>query len=348
VAVRARIDARLAENGAAASHLPTVADHVRGSDVGQFLLSLSASSSIERLDALIASFEAAKETIDDLKDQEARLRIADTTKARQQLTRQAEKLIALGSHIASLDAAMGSVALADIQQDLATVKTLEDAAALLARSFESEPLPGVGSSPWKALWDAAQRFSKERAYPNDDFPFLGNECRCVLCQQPMEAESRDRFGRFHEFVRNDTQVRLQDAKRAYEQKAKVLRELTVSPQAIANNLKDLEETNSDVVADVRTLLSAYEAASEHVRKALSHHREPSQIRIEHGTISNRLTEASNAAKAAAEDLGNPEGIQRQVAALAARRAELELLDQVKKSRAALLNEIARLTEREAL
>jgi energy-coupling factor transporter ATP-binding protein EcfA2 len=348
VAVRARIDGKLAENAASANQLPTVSEQVRGSDAGQFLLSLSANSSIEKLDALIASFEAAKDTIDEVKDQEARLRTADTTKARQQLTRQAEKLITLRSHIESLDAAIGSAALVDIRQDLAAVKTLEDAAALLARSFESEPLPGVGSSPWKALWDAAQRFSKEHAYPNDDFPFLGNDCRCVLCQQPLEAQSRTRLARFDEFVRNDTQVRLQDAKRAYEQKAKVLRELTVSPQAIANNLKDLEETNSDVVADVRTLLSTYEAAGEQVREALSHHREPPQVRIEHRTIINRLTEASAAANAAAAELENPEGLQKQVAALAARRAELELLDQVKKSRPAIANEIARLTEREAL
>lgn len=348
VAVRARIDAKLAESSASANKLPAVPEHVRGSDAGQFLLSLSASSSIERLDALIAIFDAAKETIDDLKDQEARLRTADTTKARQQLTRQAEKLIALDSHIESLDAAMGSVALAEIQQLQAAVRTLEEAAARLARSFESEPLSGVGSSPWKALWDAAQRFSKEHAYPNDEFPFLGNECRCVLCQQPLEAQSRDRFARFHEFVRNDTQVRLQDAKRAYEQKAQVLRVLTVSPQAIANTLKDLEDTNSDVVSEVRTLLSTYEAASEQVGEALLNHRELPQIGIEHGTIINRIAEASNAAKAAAEELGNPEGIQKQVVALAARRAELELLDQVKKSRPAIVNEIARLTDREAL
>jgi len=348
VAVRARIDVKLAENGASASQLPTVSEEVRGCDTGQFLLSLSASSSIERLDALIASFEATNETIDELKDQEAHLRLADTTKARQQLTRQAEKLITLSSHIECLDAAVGSAALADIRSELAAVKTLKDAGALLARSFELEPLAGVGSSPWKALWDAAQRFSKEHAYPNDDFPFLGNECRCVLCQQPLEAQSRSRLARFHEFVRSDTQVQLQNATHAYEQRVQALRLLTVSPRAIADNLKDLEETNADIVAGVRTLLSVYEAASEKVREALSHHLEPPQVTIEHGALINRLREASAAANAAAEELDNPARIQKQVAALAARRAELELLEQLKKSRPAILNEIARLAERDAL
>ena len=348
VAVRARIDAKLAENAASANQLPAVPEHLQESDAGQFLVSLSGNSSVEMLDALIARFDAAKETIEELKDQETRLRSADTTKARQQLTRQSEKLIALRNHIESLDAAMGSPGLVELQQHQTAVKTLEEAAALLARSFESEPLSGVGSTPWKALWEAAQRFSREHAYPDHGFPFLGNECRCVLCQQPLEAQSRDRFVRFDEFVRNDTQVRLQDAKRAYEQKVKVLRELTVSPEVVANNLRDLEDTSRDVVAHVRQLLSEYEAASEHVRKALSNQQAVPQIAIDHGQVITRLTEASDAAKAAAEELGNPEGIQKQLGALTTRRAELELLDQGKTSRPAIVKEIARLKERDAL
>lgn len=348
VAVRARIDANLAENSASANQLPAVPEYVQETDAGQFLLSLSASSSVERLDALIARFDAASEAIEELNDQAVRLRSADTTKACQQLTRQCEKLVALRSHIESLEAAMGSVALAEIQQHQAAVKTLEEASALLARSFESEPLPGVGGAAWKALWEAAQRFSKEHAYPDHDFPFLANACRCVLCQQTLEAQSQDRFVRFDEFVRNDTEVRLQDAKGAYRQKVKALREVTVSPEAVANNLKDLEDTNFDLVAEVRALLSNCEAATEQVRKALSNQQAVPPVAIDCSPLVGRLAEASEAANAAAEELRNPEAIQKQLATLTARRAALELLEQVKKSRAAIVKEIARLKERDAL
>lgn len=348
VAVRARIDVKLAENDAATNQLPAVPEYLQENDAGQFLVSLSASSSIERLDTLISRFDTAKETIEELKGQESRLRSADMTKERQQLIRQSEKLIALRSHIESLDAAMGNAALTEIQQHQAEVKTLEEAAAMLARSFESEPLPGVGSSTWKALWEAAQRFSKEHAYPGHDFPFLENKCRCVLCQQPVKAQSRDRFVRFNDFVHNDTQVRLRDAKRTYEQKAKALQELTVSPEVIANNLKDLEDTSRDVVAEVRACLSKYEAASEQVREALANHRDIPQVGINTETVFKRLTEDSDALKAAADELGNPEGIQKQLETLIARRAELELLGQIKNSRPAIVTEITRLKERETL
>ncbi len=51
VAVRARLDTKLAENGASANPLPAVPDQMRESDAGRFLSSLSASSSVEKLDA---------------------------------------------------------------------------------------------------------------------------------------------------------------------------------------------------------------------------------------------------------------------------------------------------------
>ena len=348
VAVRARIDAKLAENSSSANQLPAVPEQAQESAAGRFLVSLSGRSSVEVLDALIARFDAAKETIEDLKDQEARLRSADTTKIRQQLTRQSEKLVALRKHLESLDAAMGSAGLARLREYQAAVTTLEEAAILLARSFESEPLPGVGSSPWKELWDAAQRFSKQHAYPDQDFPFLGEGCRCVLCQQSLEATARNRLVRFDEFVRNDTQIRLQDAKRTYEQEVAILRGLTVSPEVVANNLKDVEDANGEVVAEVREVLSKCEAASEQLLDALANQQAVPQIGIDQGQIIDRLTEASDAARAAAEELESPEGIQKQLAALIARRTQLELLEQVKKSRPAIVKEIARLKEREAL
>lgn len=348
VAIRARIDTRLEANSVSTNTLPSVPEEVRESNAGQFLLTLSARSSLETLDALIARFDATEETIENLKEQEAALRSADTTRARQQLARQSEKLLALSRHLKKLDTALGNVALAEIKRHQAEVNVLEEAAALLARSFETEPLPGVGSSPWKTLWEAANRFSREHAYIDQGFPFLGSDCRCVLCQQPLGAEGRERFVRFDEFVRNDTQVRLQDAKRTYDQKVKILRELQVSPEAVANHLKDLEESNGDIVSEVSALLTSYGEVHAQVLEALTNQRELPSIGIEQATAIYRLCGASDAAKATAEELANPDGVQKHLESVCTRRAELELLELVKKSRQSIAKEIARLKEREAL
>lgn len=348
VAVRARIDVKLAENATFIHRLPTVTDQLRETDAGRFLASLSGKSSVEALAALIGRFDSAKETIEDLKDQEARLRSADTTKARQRLIRQSDKLTALRTHIEGLNAVIGGTSLEEVRQRRVAVRTLEEAAALLARSFESEPLPGIGSSPWKSLWEAAERFSKELAYPQQGFPFLGDEPRCVLCLQPLDKEAQDRFVHFSEFVHNDIQIRLREAKHAYEQRAEVIRTLKSSTEVVTNNLKDLEDTYREVVTNVRELLSNYELAIGEVKNALQNGRDIPRLEIDLGPISARLMEDGATARAAAEELANPEGIQRQLAAITAKREELELLEQMKKSQSAIIKEITRLREREAL
>lgn len=348
VAVRERIDSKLVENGAEGNELPAVPELARETDVGRFLTALSASSSVEKLDALIAGFNKSTETIEQLKDQEATLRSSDTTKARLQLTRQSEKLEALRSHAESLEALLGSAALTELQRRRDELKALEGAAALLARAFESEPLPGVGGSPWKALWQAARRFSEEHAYPDRDFPFLDEGSRCVLCQQPLEGEGRDRLARFEEFVRNDTQVRLQEARLAFERQVKAIRNLSVSPDIVTNNLKDLEGTHREVVDEARKLLEKQDALRKQALDAVARTGPIPEAAIDQGPVITSLTETSNAAKRTAQELANPEGIQSQLAALAVRRAQIELLEQVKKSRSAIVKEIARLKERAAL
>jgi hypothetical protein len=141
---------------------------------------------------------------------------------------------------------------------------------------------------------------------------------------------------------------MQDARRTLDQMARALQELTVAPQAVESHLKDLQDSNSDVVTAVRDLLVDYEAIREQVTAALLPYRELPQVGIDPAPIIDRLTAASEAAKAAADELGSPEGIQKQILAITARRAELELLEQLKKTRSAIVNEIARLKEREAL
>ena len=147
VAVRTRIDARLAENTAAAHQLPPVPDQLRESDAGRFLVSLSGKSSVDMLDALIRGFDEAKETIEDLKNEEARLRSADTTKARQQFIRQSEKLEALRSHIEGLNAATGGSVLEEIRQHRSAVKALEEAAASWRDLSNLSRCQGLGVRP---------------------------------------------------------------------------------------------------------------------------------------------------------------------------------------------------------
>lgn len=348
VAVRTRIDIKLDENGRSSTAIPIVPDELKNTDGGRYLSQLSGSASLDTLDGLITRFDASSETIDDLKNEEAHLRSADTSKERQRLTRQAEKLDALHKHLEKIHSVLGNDGLAALQELRNKLKALNEAASLLARSFELEPLPGVGSSPWKVLWESATRFSKEYAYPEQSFPVVDDDSRCVLCQQELDAEGRDRLSRFEKFVKDDTQVQLDEARIYHDAQVERVTNLSVSPEAVVSDQRDLEATHADLIVETRVLLDRYQEARDQTRDAFAGAGPLPLLGIEPATTLTRLTRASTAAREMAVGLSNPDIVQQRLATTTAKRQEFELLQQIKNLRESIVKEIARRKEREAL
>lgn len=71
--------------------------------------------------------------------------------------------------------------------------------------FEKAPLGGVGSETWRLLWEAASAYSTDVAYRSAPFPNVAADARCVLCQRELDAESRERFQSFEDFVKGELQ-----------------------------------------------------------------------------------------------------------------------------------------------
>ena len=259
VAVRSRINRRLVGITRSAVPLPYVSNDVLSTDAGTFLRGFSANSSIKTLNKLIAQFDESPKTIKELKSEESLLRNADRSKERQRLSRRAEKLDAVCSHLKKLHSVLADDALTALKGSRDTVETLQIAANHLARLFDLEPLSGVGSAPWKALWESARRFSEEQAYPEHSFPVSRGDSRCVLCQQTLDAEGQSRLSRFEAFVRDDTQTRLGETRRFHKVQAEDVSKLTIAPEAVDGNLRDLESFHADLIQDVRTLLSKYKS-----------------------------------------------------------------------------------------
>ena len=84
-------------------------------------------------------------------------------------------------------------------------QTAQRAAAVAAGDiFADDPLPNIGSDVWRALWEAARRYSKQQVYISMPFPFTGDGARCVLCHQELDAEAVERFNRFESFIMDET------------------------------------------------------------------------------------------------------------------------------------------------
>jgi len=71
-------------------------------------------------------------------------------------------------------------------------------------AFKNQPLQGVGSGPWREMFESARRYSELLAYPGYSFPYTGDDSRCVLCQQCLDEEAKQRMQSFEEFIKEDT------------------------------------------------------------------------------------------------------------------------------------------------
>lgn len=92
--------------------------------------------------------------------------------------------------------------LAFLMRDSATKSA---AAGLAAKQlFARAPLPGIGSDVWRALWEAARKYSSEAAYKGFEFPVV-TDAKCPLCQQSLTDEAADRMTSFEAFVKGETQ-----------------------------------------------------------------------------------------------------------------------------------------------
>jgi energy-coupling factor transporter ATP-binding protein EcfA2 len=85
-------------------------------------------------------------------------------------------------------------------------------------AFKNQPLQGVGSGPWREMFEAARRYSELLAYPGYSFPYTAGDSRCVLCQQPLEEEAKQRMQSFEKFIKEDTarQAEIAEAKMKQE------------------------------------------------------------------------------------------------------------------------------------
>lgn len=84
-------------------------------------------------------------------------------------------------------------------------------------AFSKEPVAGVGSDQWKAMFEDARTFSTEVAFQGQEFPVVGENSRCVLCHQLLDDETKDRLSRFADYIGNKAEERARLSALTFEQ-----------------------------------------------------------------------------------------------------------------------------------
>ena len=140
-------------------------------------------------------------------------------------------------------------------------------------TFPSGMLTGTGSESWIPLWEAARKFSKETAYPDQPFPVVKNGAQCVLCQQNLDCETSDRLRKFESFVTSTTENDLRHARKDFAQQHQALIDLNVSTEVVNEIINELRIEHESVADSVKTALEIAENRRKAILLALSEDQE---------------------------------------------------------------------------
>jgi energy-coupling factor transporter ATP-binding protein EcfA2 len=156
-----------------------------------------------------------------------------------------------GNQLSSVIAAEQQVKLKELHGEWLTRKQTAELAATAL--FKDDPLPNVGGAAWKALWEAARWYSQNGAYVGQEFPVTVDEAHCVLCQQTLDAEAKERLARFESFVTDDTKQQEHRALSNFQQLHGVL---SAAPPCLAEISQFVtfckeELNNADLAKEVR-------------------------------------------------------------------------------------------------
>lgn len=220
--------------------------------VGRALSALTHETSIAKLEALATLTDDERARLARLTEDLAK----DPARVAREQTVKADSVRQLSNLIRSAGAATSDTALAAVAATAAEAKAKRDAASIAAaRAFGAEPLASVGGDVWRMLWEAARRYSTEAAYPGQAFPPAREDARCVLCQQPVEAEARNRMARFEEFIRQDTELQAREAEKVAATARGQLEQANVGARQVKGNMQELSLRNQALARRTRRYLA---------------------------------------------------------------------------------------------
>lgn len=249
----ARLKAELAALGTRPAELDKLSFKRADSAAAKCFKGISADTDLAKLRALAALSDSDKKrraTVSEALKENPALKV--------QLTRATlERARSLRARIDALEAGLSDQALVE----LAGAREKETKAKRLASDAEQSfagaaELPGMGAESWKALWEAARRYSTEAAYKDKPFPNTEEGSKCILCQQPLEEAGQARLKRFEEFVVSDLEKRAGKATRERKSAEQTIEDLDIPRGRDACAGVELDRVSPEGRALRRSLVSA--------------------------------------------------------------------------------------------
>ena len=215
VGVCKKVEAALVEEqGALKSQLPSIpAQHV-GTQAGSGLSALNKNTTEAKISSLVAWTPDDESELLALR---GRLQIGDLVQA---ATRKLGEKKQIDQILAALQKgidALNHTTLEGLRTSKASAVAKRKAAEEGAKAIgDTTKLEGVGSETWKAMWEAARKYSVEVAYRESEFPNTQEASRCLLCHQDLSPEAKFRLKDFEAFVKGTLETEATEAETNWE------------------------------------------------------------------------------------------------------------------------------------
>ncbi len=268
-AVRAELESeqrRLASN----TLIAVQAQIPEGTAVAKFLTNISSLTKPDAVEALARLSPEDEARLALLEKSLLDLQANDPEKLIRQLTLRAGRVQTLARHLKEVEAALSVEAVAALF-DARTEgrRKSEEAKRLREATFPEGMLPGTGTDPWAALWEAARQFSQELAYPDKAFPVVEDGAHCVLCQQDLDHAASRRLSQFEAFVASTTERELRQIREKFARLRKGFTDLRTTTEAVDEALKEIRIEHEAAADEIAAALSANENRRKTVTAAIA-------------------------------------------------------------------------------
>ena len=230
-----------------------------GTQAAKFLAQLSSLSKPGDLKILVILSENEQGLLTLLEKQLLDLQANDPAKTAHELALRAGRIRAFVKHLKALDIVLSDDAATKVFQAQVDAKAKgAEAENLRNATFPDGLFVGTGSSRWAQLWEAARHFSEKSAYPDQDFPFTGEDAKCVLCQQKIGRDASERLRKFEDFVVSVTETEFRKARERYDEYYQELIGFQITTGAAKEVVKEIRVEQNLLADELEAALSTAE------------------------------------------------------------------------------------------
>lgn len=243
--------------------------HLQGETaVGKLIAALSAKTSTSQIETLAA---LKPEELEQRETLEKSLKENNPKEKAGLLRLRARRVAAIAKNSVEKGQVVSPEAIAKLKVLADGFRTAQAAAALAAKSFKEGEnlLPGTGGEAWRELFDAARKFALE-AHPDKQFPDLGAEAACPLCQQPLAAGA-ELLLRFEVFIQAEAEKTAQARRQALAAEYRPFAASVMALNLDEATQAEIEEIDPHLVADTKAFEAALTVRHEAIKAAVVSH-----------------------------------------------------------------------------